>query len=224
MAYDQYSGYAPGPRPYYNQPPPPRNASRGAPPPQQPRGMNGMNGMGGMGGYGGAPQDRYQQPQNARVESYVGYDDSDILDQYGTDDHDQQSYQQPYGQQPSYNGYGGGQYDARPPPQRAPPQQYREPPQRRDNYGPAPGPGPQGYGGRGGMGGQMEGRGMAGPGGRGRGPPPRGYPPPQRGGYPPEQGGFGMRRAQTAPQDYDDAAQYSYDIQSGPSPPQQKRE
>ena len=86
MSYDhQYHGYAPEARPYYNQPPPPRNASRGVPLQdryQQPRNVN---------GYGAPPQERYQQaPQNSRVESYVGYDDGDILDQYGTDEQDYQ--------------------------------------------------------------------------------------------------------------------------------------
>jgi hypothetical protein len=65
------------------------------------------------------------------------------------------------------------------------------------------------------------------PQGRGRGPPERGYPPQQQNGYPPQQDFAPMRRAQTAPQGYDDQGQYAQQYNAPPlptqSPPQQKR-
>ncbi|KIV99667.1 uncharacterized protein PV09_08722 [Verruconis gallopava] len=203
MAYDQYGNYPQQQQPYYNQPPPPRGGSRGPPQAQQ-RGQEPYAYP--QAGYSG--QDRYQQQQPGRVESYHGYDDVDILDQYGGDEQDQQGYSQQYQQASSYGD--AGRLQSRPPPQ-----QYREPPQRRDYYGPPP----RGYGPP-----------MGGPGGQGRGPPPRGYPPQQRGGYAPQQGFVPPRRAQTAPQGYDDARHYQqfddqaqYQRQTGYSPPRQNQ-
>jgi hypothetical protein len=210
MAYDQYSNYPQQQRPAFNNQPPPRGQSRGAPPPRGPDPYAYP-----QAGYG---QDRYQQ-QNARVDSYAGYDGEDILDQYGGDEQDQPGYNQQYPQAGS--GY-GGQNEPRGQPSRPVPQQYREPPQRRDNYGP-----PQQ-----GNGNVMNGQ-MGGQGGRGRGgPPPRNYPPPR--GYPPQQGYGPPQRSytspQAAPQGYDDRQQYpqyddqtQYQGQQGISPPSQKR-